>query len=183
MDRYPPIAEHGLIGDLQTTALVTTDGCVDWFCCPRFDSPSVFASLLDRDKGGRFRSGPVADDYVARQLSFPDTAILITRFMTPGGVGEVIDFMPVEDPQQASDRHRLVRAVRCVRGQLRFELECAPRFDYGRQSHDLELTEEGAVFRTPGLQLTLHGGGAGAMQRHGNDVRGELTVRAGQTGG
>src|SRR5215217_8924352 len=183
MDRYPPIAEHGLIGDLQTAALVTTDGSVDWFCCPRFDSPSVFGSLLDRDRGGHFRIAAEGDDVVVRQLYFPDTAILVTRFMTPGGVGEVLDFMPVEDPQRASDRHRLVRVVRCVRGELRFEMECAPRFDYGRQSHDLELTDEGAVFRTPSLQLTLHGGGAGALQRHGNDVRGELTVRAGQTGG
>jgi GH15 family glucan-1,4-alpha-glucosidase len=183
MDRYPPIAEHGLIGDLQTAALVTTDGSVDWFCCPRFDSPSVFGSLLDRDRGGFFRIAAEGDDVVVRQLYFPDTAILVTRFMTPGGVGEVIDFMPVEDPQQASDRHRLVRVVRCVRGQLRFVFECAPRFDYGRQEHQLELTDEGAVFSTPTLQLTLHGGGAGAMQRHGNDVRGALTVRAGQTGG
>jgi GH15 family glucan-1,4-alpha-glucosidase len=183
MDRYPPIAEHGLIGDLQTAALVTTDGTVDWFCCPRFDSPSVFGSLLDADGGGRFRIAAEGDDVVVRQLYIPDTAILVTRFMTPGGVGEVLDFMPVEDPQQASDRHRLVRVVRCVRGQIRFVFECAPRFDYGRQEHELELTEHGAVFHTPGLQLTVHGGGAGAMQRRGNDVGGELTVRAGQTGG
>jgi GH15 family glucan-1,4-alpha-glucosidase len=161
MDRYPPIAEHGLIGDLQTAALVTTDGSVDWFCCPRFDSPSVFGSLLDRERGGHFRIAAEGDDVVVRQLYFPDTAILVTRFMTPGGVGEVLDFMPVEDPQQATDRHRLVRVVRCVRGQLRFELECAPRFDYGRQEHQLELTDEGAVFHTPTLQLTLHGGGRG----------------------
>jgi GH15 family glucan-1,4-alpha-glucosidase len=126
MEGYPPIAEHGLIGDLQTAALVTTDGTIDWWCCPRFDSPSVFASLLDRDNGGRFRIGPDGDDYVARQLYFPDTAILITRFMTPDGVGEVLDFMPVQDPQRASDRHRLVRVVRCVRGQIRFVAECAP---------------------------------------------------------
>ena len=85
MDRYPPIAEHGLIGDLQTAALVTTDGTVDWFCCPRFDSPSVFGSLLDRDRGGRFRIAAEGDDAVVRQLYFPDTAILVTRFMTPGG--------------------------------------------------------------------------------------------------
>jgi GH15 family glucan-1,4-alpha-glucosidase len=183
VDRYPPIAEHGLIGDLQTAALVTTDGTVDWFCCPRFDAPSVFASLLDHDNGGRFRIGPEGDDYVTRQLYFPDTAILITRFMTPDGVGEVVDFMPVHDPHQASDRHRLVRLVRCVRGEMRFMFECAPRFDYGRQPHELELTDQGAVFRTPTLQLTLHGGGAGAMQRDGNDVRGALTVRAGQAGG
>src|SRR5215203_4601746 len=183
MDRYPPIAEHGLIGDLQTAALVTTDGSVDWFCCPRFDSPSVFGSLLDRERGGHFRIAAEGDDVVVRQLYFPDTAILVTRFMTPGGVGEVLDFMPVEDPQQATDRHRLVRVVRCVRGQLRFVFECAPRFDYGRQEHQLELTDQGAVFRTPTLQLTLHGGGAGAMQRDGDDVHGELTLSAGQTGG
>jgi GH15 family glucan-1,4-alpha-glucosidase len=183
MSHYPPIANHGLIGDLQTAALVTTDGCVDWFCCPRFDSPSVFASLLDHDKGGRCRIRPESDDYVVRQLYFPDTAILVTRFMTPAGVGEVLDFMPVEDPHRASDRHRLVRVVRCVRGQMRFVFECAPRFDYGRQAHELELTDEGAVFRTPTLQLTLHGGGAGAMQRQGDDVVGALTLQAGEAGG
>src|SRR6266542_2110164 len=140
-------------------------------------------SLLDHDKGGRFRIGPEGDDYVTKQLYLPDSAILITRFMTPGGVGEVIDFMPVSDPGRVSDRHRLVRVVRCVRGQLRLVFECAPRFDYGRQSHELELTDQGAVFRTPTLRLTLHGGGQGAMQRHGDDVRGALTVRAGQAGG
>jgi GH15 family glucan-1,4-alpha-glucosidase len=143
----------------------------------------VFASLLDHDNGGRCRIGPEGDDYVARQLYIPDTAILITRFMTPDGVGEVIDFMPVEDPQRASDRHRLVRVVRCVRGEMRFVFECAPRFDYGRQAHELELTDEGAVFHTPTLQLTLHGAGQRAMERDGNDVRGALTVRAGQAGG
>jgi GH15 family glucan-1,4-alpha-glucosidase len=183
MDRYPPIADHGLIGDLQTAALVTIDGTVDWFCCPRFDSPSVFGSLLDAAGGGRFRIAAEGDDVVVRQLYIPDTAILVTRFMTPGGVGEVLDFMPIEDPERASDRHRLVRVVRCVRGQIRFVAECAPRFDYGRQEHELELTEQGAVFHTPTLALTLHGGGQGAMQRRGNDVRGELTVSAGQTGG
>jgi GH15 family glucan-1,4-alpha-glucosidase len=183
MDRYPPIAEHGLIGDLQTAALVTTDGTVDWFCCPRFDSPSVFGCLLDHDNGGRFRIAAEGDDVVVRQLYFPDTAILITRFMTPDGVGEVLDFMPVHNPGQVTDRHRLVRAVRCVRGQLRFVLECAPRFDYGRQPHELELTEQGAVFRTPGLQLTLHGGGAGALRRHGNDIRATIDLAAGQVGG
>ena len=96
MDRYPNIADHGLIGDLQTAALVTTDGTIDWFCCPRFDSPSVFASLLDAEQGGYFRIAPDGDDYVTKQLYLPDTAILITRFITPNGVGEVIDFMPVD---------------------------------------------------------------------------------------
>ena len=95
MDRYPDIADHGLIGDLQTAALVTKDGTLDWFCLPRFDSPSVFASLLDAEHGGFYRIAPDRADYVSRQLYLPDTAILVTRFMTPDGVGEVHDFMPI----------------------------------------------------------------------------------------
>ena len=74
MNSYPPISEHGLIGDLQTAALVSTGGTVDWLCLPRFDSPSVFASLLDADRGGRFRISPQDTNYVAKQLYFPDTA-------------------------------------------------------------------------------------------------------------
>ena len=91
---------------------------------------------------------------MARQLYFPDTAILITRFMTAGGVGEVLDFLPVDDPHRASDRHRLVRVVRCVRGQIRFEIECAPRVDYGRQEHQLELTGDAGVGRRRAATMT-----------------------------
>ena len=80
MARYPNIGDHGLIGDLQTAALVTTDGTVDWFCCPRFDLPSVWASLLDADRGGFFRVGPHREDYVSKQLYFPDTAALISGY-------------------------------------------------------------------------------------------------------
>src|SRR3989442_14210756 len=148
---YPDISDHGLIGDLQTAALVTTDGTVDWFCCPRFDSPSVFGSLLDADKGGYFRVAPDRDDYVSRQLYFPDTAILITRFLTPDGVGEVTDFMPIAG-SRPTDRHRLVRLMRVVRGSMRFVLDVKPRFDYGRMPHKLELSEDGAVFHADGLE-------------------------------
>jgi GH15 family glucan-1,4-alpha-glucosidase len=153
--RYPDIADHGLIGDLQTAALVATDGTVDWYCCPRFDSPSVFASLLDADHGGYFRVGPDRDDYVTRQLYVPDTAILITRFLTPDGVGEVHDYMPVAG-RHATDRHRLVRQLRVVRGTMRFVTDIQPGFDYARQPHTLELTEDGAVFRAESLELTVH---------------------------
>jgi len=106
MSRYPGISDHGLIGDLQTAALVTTDGCVDWFCTPRFDAPSVFAALLDADQGGHFRIAPEGCEYVTRQMYVPDTAILITRFMSAGGVGEVCDFMPVHTGR-ATGRHRM----------------------------------------------------------------------------
>ncbi len=87
MTDYPLISDHGLIGDLQTAALVTKDGTIDWFCAPRFDSPSMFASLLDLQRGGRFRIAPTSDDWTSTQLYFPRSACLITRFMTATGVG------------------------------------------------------------------------------------------------
>ena len=149
------IADHGLIGDLQTAALVSTEGSVDWFCCPRFDSPSVFGALLDDVRGGHFRVRPVRGGYETKQMYFPDTAVLITRFITENGVGEVVDFMPPSG-REATDSHRLVRMVRCVRGEMGFEVGVAPRFDYGRSPHRTQLTEHGAVFTTDALALTLH---------------------------
>jgi GH15 family glucan-1,4-alpha-glucosidase len=188
---YPQIADHGLIGNLQTAALVSTDGEIDWFCCPRFDSPSVFASLLDRERGGRFRIAPAESGYTSKQLYFPDSAVLITRFMTEDGVGEVVDFMPVSDPTRPTDNHRLVRVVRVVRGQMRFVFECMPRFNYGRSDHTLDLTDEGAVFRSQDLTLTLRPTGLLTLDRedvrvehpNGDGVRASATLRTGDVGG
>ena len=156
MDDYAPIEDHGLIGDLQTAALVTKDGTVDWFCCPRFDSPSVFGALLDRTRGGAFQIRPAASSYTTNQLYLPDTAVLITRFMTEAGVGEIVDFMPPNESRTPTDRHQMVRMTRCVRGEMQFVFDVSPRFDYGRLSHDVHVTEHGAVFRADGLSLTLH---------------------------
>src|SRR5215217_125616 len=80
---YLPIAEHGLIGNLHTVALVGTEGTIDWYCCPRFDAPSLFGALLDRERGGYWRITPTGTDWTTRQLYFPDTNILITRFLRP----------------------------------------------------------------------------------------------------
>jgi len=190
MDSYPLIADHGLIGDLHTAALVTTDGEIDWFCAPRFDSPSVFASLLDRARGGSFRLAPAEPGYVSKQLYFPDSAVLITRFMTPGGVGEILDFMPVPASGAPTDNHRLVRMARVVRGQMGFVFECAPRFDYGRADHTLEVSDDGALFRAGDRQLTLDTAGpltwdpAQVRVRHpgGDAIRVSGTVSAGQVG-
>lgn len=153
---YPPIADHGLIGDLQTSALVGLDGTIDWFCAPRFDSPSIFASLLDANRGGHFQLTVRADHVVTKQLYFVDTAILITRYLTSEGVGEVIDFMPIHDPETVSDTHRIVRIARVVRGKVNFVLECAPRFDYGRQEHHLTLQDHHALFQTEDFEVSLH---------------------------
>jgi GH15 family glucan-1,4-alpha-glucosidase len=191
MNGYPDISDHGLIGDLQTAALITTDGVLDWFCCPRFDSPSVFASLLDAEHGGFYRIAPDQAHYTSRQLYLPDTAILITRFMTPDGVGEVHDFMPVTGGA-VTDRHRLVRNIRVVRGVMRFAIEIQPRFDYGRKTHKLELTEHGGVFAADGMELTMHGivpmgtsmKDTGVTPEHvGDGLRWTRTLREGESGG
>ena len=153
---YPPIEDHGLIGDLQTAALVTTDGSIDWFCCPGSTRPACSAPCWTHERGGHFRVAPARQPYTTKQLYFPDTAILITRFMTEDGVGEVVDFMPPAPASTATDNHRLVRMMRCVRGQIDFEVDIAPRFDYGRQPHETHVTEHGAVFAADGTGLTLH---------------------------
>ena len=173
---YLPIAEHGIIGDLHTVALVGTDGTIDWYCCPRFDSPSVFASLLDKDKGGFFRIAP-PDECQVKQLYLPDTNILFTRFLTPDGVGEVTDFMPI-GRQHALDEHRMVRSANCVRGTMTFRIECRPRFDYARAEHTLERHEHGVLFRGPELTLTLESDAQ--MTDDGRDVTFEITLNAGE---
>ncbi|PBC71119.1 GH15 family glucan-1,4-alpha-glucosidase [Streptomyces sp. TLI_235] len=152
--RYMPISEHGLIGDLRTAALVATDGTIDWYCCPRFDAPSVFASILDADKGGSFE---LAADVPTRtrQFYFPDTNVLITRFFAADGVAEIQDFMPVVDESREADRHRLIRRVICARGTLPFRARIAPRFGYGAERHTVQLEAGRAVFRAPSLALAL----------------------------
>jgi GH15 family glucan-1,4-alpha-glucosidase len=191
MTAYPDISQHGLIGDLQTAALVATDGTIDWFCCPRFDSPSVFAALLDAERGGFCRIRPEGTDYVTKQLYLPGTAILVTRFMTEAGVGEVVDFMPVADGP-ATDRHRLVRLVRVVRGTMRFVAEIQPRFDYARKGHELTFTTEGAVFASDDLTLTLHRVGdpllrgaerEASVEQAGDGIRVTVTLHAGDLSG
>jgi GH15 family glucan-1,4-alpha-glucosidase len=151
---YLPIAEHGIIGDLHSIALVGTDGTIDWYCCPSFDSPSVFGAILDKTRGGFYRIVPTVDGWTPKQLYLPDTNVLITRFLTPGGVGEVQDFMPIQ-AGAAAHRHRLIRRVLGVRGEIRFRLDVQPRFNYGRDPHDVVFHENGVIFKSPGLTLAL----------------------------
>ncbi len=190
MHDYPLIADHGLVGDLQTAALVSTDGSVDWFCAPRFDSPSIFGGLLDAANGGRFRIRPADDVFTGRQLYFPGTAILITRFLTEAGVGEVVDFMPATSSKVATERHRLVRMIRCVRGRMRFLIDVEPRFDYGREPHEVHLTENGGVFRGRHTVMTVHGVREPeddlvrtGVRSEAGDVHGEAVLTSGQVRG
>jgi GH15 family glucan-1,4-alpha-glucosidase len=135
-------------------ALVGTDGTIDWYCPSRFDAPSVFAALLDKERGGSFRIAPAHEGWKSRQLYFPDTNILITRFLSEEGVAEVIDFMPVMRPGDGG-RDRVVRTVLGIRGELTLRVEVDPRFDYGRVEHETQLAEHGAVFRSSAGSLAL----------------------------
>jgi pentatricopeptide repeat protein len=178
LDGYLPIADHAIVGNHHTVALVGIDGTIDWYCCPRFDSPSIFGALLDKDKGGFFRIAPVEADGVTRkQLYFPDTNIVITRFLTPDGVGEVTDFMPIDQPGELSGRHRLIRKVTVVRGEMAFEVDIQPRFDYGRQDHELRIEEHGALFDNPSLVIAVSSNKP--LERRGQDAHASLNLKAG----
>nr|WSY49474.1 glycoside hydrolase family 15 protein [Streptomyces sp. NBC_00886] len=151
---YLPIAEHGLIGDLRSVALVGTNGTIDWYCCPSFDAPSVFAAILDAERGGSFELA-AAVPARTKQFYFPDTNVLITRFFTEDGVGEVQDFMPVTGESDEAGRHRLIRRVVCVRGSVPFRTRVAPRFDYGASPHTARMLGDVALFESAEKSLAL----------------------------
>ena len=179
MDDFLPIADHGIIGDLHTVALVGADGTVDWYCCPAFDSPSVFAAILDRKKGGYYRISPLEEDWTSKQLYFPDTNVLITRFLTPGGVGELQGFMPIARTGAERHRHQLIRRVVGVRGAIRFRVDLQPRFNYARDSHETHEYEHGVVFDSETLCLALQATRPIACDEHG--VHSEFNLRAGES--
>lgn len=176
--KYQPIEDYGVIGDLHTVALVGKNGSIDWFCYPRFDSPSVFGAILDDEKGGRFQITPTHEVDAYRQMYWPETNVLITRFLSPDGVGEVCDFMPL-GRKNTNGHGQLVRRLRSVRGQMPFEILCQPAFDYARDKHQIELSDNGAVFRTSRLSLGLATGVQ--LERNGHGLRGHITLDPGET--
>ena len=152
---YQPIENYGIIGNMRTAALVGMNGSIDWFCFPHFDSPSVFAAILDDDKGGRFEIAPTQQGINSKQFYWPDTNVLVTRFLSPDGVGEIEDFMPAGLPRDSPWHDQLIRRVKVVRGSMEFTLRCHPAFDYARATHQTKRTEQGANFHSPELSLGL----------------------------
>ncbi len=150
---YKPIGGYGVIGNMRTAALVAMDGSIDWLCFPRFDSPSVFAAILDDKKGGFFRICP-GERTAQKQFYWPDTNVLVTRFMAEDGVGEITDFMPVGQ-LEGHPVNVLIREVHAPRGTMRFRMECLPAFDYARRPHTLTLDKDAARFRAGPLELCL----------------------------
>ena len=148
---YQPIENYGIIGDLHSVALVGMDGSIDFLSFPHFDSPTIFAALLDHKKGGRFRIAPTLKNVRHKQMYLPDTNVLITRFLSLDGLAEVSDFMPVE---MVMPSHELVRRAKCVRGEVKFEMLFQPRFDYGRADHTVEEIDGAYVFASKGEDKT-----------------------------
>ena len=178
-DAYLPIAEHGLIGDLRTAALIGTDGRIDWFCAPRFDSPSIFGSLLDADRGGHWRISPDCQAAARQQFYFPDTNILITRLLTEDGIVEIQDFMPLVREHDEQHRQCLVRRVVGIRGRMRVDVEIAPRLDYGRDPHRTSVCPGGVRFT--GATRTVTVDSTTELRAEGDDAVGRFTIDEGQT--
>ncbi len=145
---YQPIEDYGIIGDLHTVALVGKDGSIDFLSFPHFDSPTVFAAILDDEKGGRFRISPILDDRARqKQLYLPDTNILLTRSLSEEGVAEISDFMPL---RRMGHQHDIVRRVKTVRGEIRYRMIFEPRFDYARAGHQIEKKDGEVLFISDG---------------------------------
>ena len=179
--RYQPIEDYALIGDLHTVALVGKNGSIDWCCLPRFDSPSTFGALLDAGKGGSFRISPTNPDGIKyKQIYLPETNILLTRFLTQKGTGELTDFMPIKQLGTIDHQHHLIRSITVVHGTLDFTLTCQPGFNYARNPHDVILSDKGVVFQSHDLCLGL--ASPIPLEDDGNGgVQVQFTLKAGET--
>ena len=177
--QYPPIEDHGIIGNMRTAALVAMDGSIDWLCLPRFDSPSVFGALLDHSKGGHFRISPAGDGFTCQQLYWPSTNVLITRFRSSGGAAELTDFMLMPEYGKLRDACPLLRTVQAVRGSVVFQLECQPAFNFGRDTHCVELNSRGALFHSKSLSLALSS--SRPLHRAGQGVAAQFTLNEGES--
>jgi GH15 family glucan-1,4-alpha-glucosidase len=183
---YQPIENYGVIGNLETVALIGIDGSIDFCCFPEFDSPSIFASLLDSDKGGRFSIAPSLQNSRPKQSYLPNTNILLTRFLSPDGVAEVVDFMPVVasivSEEERSEYSRIVRRAKCIRGEVRFQMFCQPKFDYARASHQIKRVSETEVLFVPDNSriAALRLRSQTPLQEHEDGVMSEFVLSAGQ---
>jgi len=178
---YQPIESYGIIGDLYTVALVGLNGSIDMMSFPHFDSPTVFAAMLDDAKGGRFQIQPELDHLRPKQMYLPDTNVLVTRHLSATGVSEIIDFMPVEAFAQA---HNLVRIVNTIRGEVTYRMDCSPRFDYARAPHkaDLRSNKREMVFESKGKDKTaLRLRSSVDLDNNNGDAVATFTLHAGET--
>jgi GH15 family glucan-1,4-alpha-glucosidase len=177
---FQPIENYGVIGNMRSIALVGMNGSIDFLCYPDFDSPTVFAALLDDSQGGRFQIEPQLTNMRVRQLYLPDTNILLTRFLAEEGVAELTDYMPIQ--QNGERSNEIVRTVSAIRGNVSFKMLCQPRFDYARSAHRTEISDGCAMFipddntySPMALYSTV------ALRPKSQDVASEFSLQAGAT--
>jgi GH15 family glucan-1,4-alpha-glucosidase len=177
---FQPIENYGVIGNMRSVALVGMNGSIDFLCYPNFDSPTVFAALLDDEKGGRFQVEPQLTNVRVRQLYLPDTNILLTRFLADQGVVELTDYMPIDEHEEQPNE--IVRRVSVVRGNVCLKMRCQPRFNYAQSPHRTEIGDQCAMFfpgddgSTPmGLYSTT------ALEQHSQDVVSHFKLQTGES--
>lgn len=179
---FHPIEDYGVIGNMHSIALICTNGSIEFLCFPSFDSPTVFAALLDPKRGGYFCLNPDLKNMRTKQLYLPDTNILLTRFLSDTGMAEITDFMPVVEKadERRFGRH-IVRMIRVIKGEVRFNMRCAPRFDYARGKHKAVAGDHAVCFipesECPSMALRA----TFPMRVDGNDAVAEFTLKAGET--
>lgn len=148
------IEDHGAIGNLDTIALVARDGAIDFLCWPHLDSPTIFAALLDPERGGAFEIAPRLDRARTLQMYLPDTKVLMTRWLAESGSAELLDFMPYPEGTD-EPRGLIVRRIRATRGTVEVDIRCRPRFDYARMTPETSRVEGGVRFHGSGVDLRL----------------------------
>ncbi|KAF7973524.1 hypothetical protein HWV62_14948 [Athelia sp. TMB] len=153
---YLPLSDHGLIGNLHTAALVSLDGSVESYCVPDFDSPSIFARILDKDKGGHFSISP-RTSFTSKQNYLPSSNVLQTKFLNEKGVVNVTDYLPRNPPSETNTPFLfwLIRRVEVVRGTFPIRVECAPAFDYARGKHTTTIVDDDSQLGSIGHKKVL----------------------------
>ncbi len=180
---------YGLIGDMSSAALVGTDGSVDWCCFPRFDSPSVFAAILDPEAGGHFRISPAGPSLDTRQEYLHDTNILETTFSTATGVVSITDFMPAADDDDDNPEtppnalHEIHRTVTCLSGEVDLRCDFQPRHDYARSLPVFRALRghSGAAVQARGGRQTLTLLASVPLRFDDHGVTSSFTLTEGQT--
>ncbi|HUH19552.1 glycoside hydrolase family 15 protein [Albibacterium sp.] len=175
---YQPIENYGIIGDLNTIALVGLDGSIDFMCFPDFDSPSIFAALLDDKKGGSFQLSPLFKEMKTKQLYLPDTNVLLTRFLSPEGVAEITDFMPVEELYNGKE---LIRRVTSIRGEVSYKMKCNPKFNYGKSNHRIQRISDKEILFISEDKTVLRLISSISLKINGGDVIAEFTLQPTET--
>ncbi len=176
---FEAIENHGVIGNMRSIALVAVNGSIDFLCYPNFDSPTIFAGLLDDEKGGCFQIEPLFQKRRVRQLYLPDTNILLTRFLAEEGVAELTDYMPIGTGKEQPDE--IIRTVTVIRGEVNFKMQCQPRFNYAMCGHSVNIEDHYAIF-TPASAacppLALYS--TVPLQKQSSDIVAEFKLRAGE---